>query len=254
PVICNLAGGDTCNTANSVTVQNPVGSLITLFAGTQFQLYDDDDFNDDNGTLLDGDTGEDIPDPSDPLLNGTALLTGGSDVESTNVFAPAYVQPVYDLPNPRNNCLFQANTIGGLAENLRPLFTPCWDSSATNTDQSFWSVLVFGAYQDNLAQDHDPSAEGISWGIVDAITLHSDDGEGSGALIFTELHRPHETPGYTNNPANLASMANTVAHEVGHLFSCRHGEQGLMGNANGIVQSSQFTPTSIHNIRILLHP
>lgn len=265
PVTCNLANGDTCNTASSVTVNNPFGQLFTFFAGTQFQLYDDDDFNDNNGTLMDGDTGEDILGPDEILpTSGMSLLTAGSDLESTNVFAPAYVRPVYDIVNSRNNCVFQANELSDNAVDLRPLFTQCWDSSSTNTDPQFWSVLVFGAYQHTTAEDGDPSNEpdGTTYGIVDAITTVSgginNDREGSGASIFMEVHRPRETPTYNSNPQDVTSLSNTVAHEVAHLFSCEHGEGELMGDilpdGSLNITSSHFSPASIRKIRVLMHP
>lgn len=50
-VICDLSIGDTCNAADTVTVRNR-GSLVTLFANTPFQLYDDDDFNSNDGIII----------------------------------------------------------------------------------------------------------------------------------------------------------------------------------------------------------
>lgn len=256
-----------CNTATSVTV-TATGSLATLFANTPFELYDDDDFNDNNGPppdgdgFLDGDTGENILAPNELLPNGMPLrgldlLTASSDDVNANVFAAAYVRPVYDFVDPRDDCLFQANTESDDAVDLRPLFTPCWDSSGTNTDSDFWSVMIFGAYQHTTDSDGDPSTDGLTLGIVDEITgVTGPDMEGSGALIFMEAHRPREFPGYNPAPTSLNSMAVTVAHEVGHLFSCVHGDGGLVGTdpLTGTPVTNQLSPTMIFKIRDLMHP
>jgi hypothetical protein len=254
-VTCVIANGDTCNTADSVRVTNTAG-VATLFAGYPFELYDDDDFNDNDVTFLDGDTGEDISAPDEITPNGMSLLTVGSDVETSNVFAPAYVRPLY-LDETRDNCLFQQNLASDddRAER-RAIFRQCWDFGDRNTDEEFWYVVVFGAYQFTQASDLDPTTEYESGvvGIVDATTGVTGDLEGSGALIFMELHRTREIPAYNPDPMNVTSLSNTVAHEVGHLFSCQHGEYGLMGDPDGNPTSSLFTPASISRIRVLIHP
>lgn len=247
------------NTATSIEVENTLPEInwVIVSAGAQFQLYDDDDFDNDNGNIRTGDTGEDIPGPDEILpTSGMSLLTAASDSESSNVFAPAYVRPVYDITSDtRDNCNFQANTSGENAEDLRPLFTPCWDSASSNTDSAFWYVVVYGAYQDVIEFDGDPSTEDLSSGIVDEVTDGGmGDEEGSGALIFMEVHRTREQSTYNPNPQDVTSLSNSVAHEVGHLFSCQHGELGLMGNPAGEPLSSQFTPTSIRRIRGLINP
>ncbi|MGI8786229.1 MAG: hypothetical protein ACR2HG_00525 [Pyrinomonadaceae bacterium] len=122
------------NSDNSVTIRVLNGGAARINEGEIFTLYDDDDFND-SGTL-DGDTGEDIPEPD------TNLLTANSDDSATNVFAPAYVRPVYDVVDPRDNNYFQANTFGDFETDLRPLFVD-WDSASTNTGaiaNKFWTV------------------------------------------------------------------------------------------------------------------
>ncbi|MGH9819331.1 MAG: hypothetical protein ACRD43_04105, partial [Pyrinomonadaceae bacterium] len=248
PVSCNIAGGDTCNTENSVTINNPFGTLTTVFAGTQFQLFDDDDFNDDDGANMDGDTlpspGEDVPEPD------TSMVTAGSDDPATNVFAQAYVRPVYDIVNTHNNSIFQANTAGGFQTDLRPLFVDR-DSTSTNADPEFWTVYILGSYQHTLSRDNDPSTESAVRGIVDAITGDTSggsDGEGSGALIFVEVHRVHEI----DDPGPFVNERHTVAHELGHLFSGQHTpDGGLMGFP---IASDFFSPITINKIRGIAHP
>lgn len=242
----------TQNTTNTITVRNNNQPTVYAPANSQFQLYDDDDFDDGDGTNLDGDIGEDIEDPTDPdvWLN---LLTANSNNSDTNIFAPAYVSPVYDIVDSTDNSYFQANSFSDSGVDIRAMFVD-QDLTTTDIDPEFWTIYLLAAYQHTLDEDQDPTTEAITWGIVDEITSSTE--EGSGALIFTELHRPRETPGYTSNPTNLASMAVTVGHEVGHLVSGEHGDGGIMGTnpMTGEPVSNQFSPTMIRKIRMLAHP
>lgn len=235
------------NTENSVTLRRALGGSVRINQSELFQLYDDDDFDDDGG-LLNGDTGEDIPEPD------TSLLTANSDDPNTNFLATAYVRPVYDVVDTRDNSIYAANVESTSVPDRRALFVD-WDSESTNTDIQFWSVYLLGAYQYVTERDNDPNSANVPFtlGIVDAVTGFT--GEGSGALIFSELHRPSEFAGYSPSPTDLSSMAVTVAHEVGHLFSCRHGDGGLMGDdLFGNPVSNQLSPLMVRRIRVLDHP
>ncbi|MBX3295503.1 MAG: hypothetical protein KF762_07310 [Acidobacteria bacterium] len=234
------------NSANSVTIRSPFGQTVRVNQSELFQLYDDDDFDDDGG-LLNGDTGEDIAEPD------TSLLTANSDDPNTNILATAYIRPVYDIVDTRDNLIFAPNVMSDAPADIRALFV-AWDSSGTDTSDEFWSVYLLGSYQHTVEEDRDPSTEDLTLGIVDAVTTVS--GEGSGALIFMEAHRPTEFPGYNPSPTHLSSMAVTVAHEIGHLFSCLHGDGGLMGTnpQTGEPVSNQLSPMLIRKIRTIMHP
>jgi hypothetical protein len=238
------------NTTDTVRVRVLSGGAVSIGEGEIFQLYDDDDFNDNDGAMLDGDTGEDIPPPD------MALLAANSDDVNTNVFASAYVRPVYDIVDTRDDLIFAPNVLSDAAGDIRSLFV-AWDSSGTNTSNEFWSVYVLGSYQHTLEEDRDPNAgESLTLGIVDEITNVTGDLEGSGTLIFMEAHRPREFPAYNPDPTNINSMAVTVAHEIGHLFSCVHGDGGLMGTnpRTGEPVSNQLSPTMIRKVRTIMHP
>jgi hypothetical protein len=249
----DIANGVDCNTANSVRVTNPFGTLFTFFAGTQFQLFDGDDFNDDDGTLVDGDTlpspGEDISEPD------IGLLTAGSDDPDANVFATAYIRPVYDVIDPTDNSYFQPNAFTATPQDRRSMFIDR-DLTSTDADVQFWTVYVLGAYQGEIEEDKDPSDDDALFGIADGIPTTSF-GDGSGVLIFSELHNSREILDYPNDPSDpsLRHERTTVAHEVGHLLSGQHGDGGLMTNGAGLITSSQFSNVSIRRIRAeLLHP
>jgi hypothetical protein len=95
-----------------------------------------------DGTL-DGDTGENIPEPD------MGLLTANSDDSATNILAPMYIHPVYDVIDPRDNSFFLSNAYSDAAADTRQLFVDR-DLTSTNMDSGFWTVYVLGSYQHTL--------------------------------------------------------------------------------------------------------
>ena len=247
----------TGNDTDSILVQNNSGSTFSFGAATQFQLYDDDDFNDDDGLFggdgtLDGDTGEDIPEPD------RALLTAESDDPNSNIFAAAYIHPVYDVVDSIDNTYFLANITGDDGPSLRDLFT-ARDLKNASMDE-YWNVYLLGAYQHTLSEDNDPTDEpcisdpDIPHCVTYGISTPFDGGD-AGTLIYAEVNRPNESPGYSPDPNNLYSMAVTVAHEIAHLLNNDHGQGGIMGiDDSGDPVSNQLSPTMINGTRNLMHP
>lgn len=252
-----VAGGTslkvTANTTDTIFVQNNNASTFFVPATTQFQLYDDDDFNDNDGATLIGDIGEDIP-----LRDSDLNLVRASDDQTINVFAPVYIRPVYDVDDPSDNGFFQRNASGLTQADTRDLFVDR-DLTNTNTDVEFWTVYVLGAYQTARSEDNDPDFESQTsprFGQADGIPTTML-GDGSGVAIFQEAHGSKEIVNYPNDPANpsLRCVATTVAHEIGHLLSGQHGDGSLMSDGAGFITSNQFSPTTIRRIRAeLLHP
>lgn len=128
------------NTTDTVTVQNNTRRTIYIPAVAQFQLYDDDDFNDDDGTMLNGDTSENI---SMPQIAG---YLEANDDRNTNVFADAYVRPVYDIGDNNDNTQFTVNLLNNETNYMRSLFD--FDSNINEADTEFWTIYLLGAYQD----------------------------------------------------------------------------------------------------------
>src|SRR6266849_8272232 len=96
------------NSANSVTVQGIINSIPH---NTNYTLYDDDDFNGNNGTTLIGDNGENVTAPDISLIQN-------SDNPTLNVFAPAYVRPIYDIGDNNDFVTFRLNTNTTSATNI----------------------------------------------------------------------------------------------------------------------------------------
>jgi hypothetical protein len=222
---------------------------VSINNGDLFRLYDDDDFDDDDGLYVDGDTGEDIP------LPYTEYLTENSDDSQTNILAAAYVHPVYSMIrniDVRDDNIFAANLDPDTTDGARSLFVD-QDQTSTNTNNEFWTVYILGAYQGSVFKDGDPLSKRCSSDDLFCVTLGRVDeitnvtGEGSGALIYFETHRARESMhGYAND------LSVTAAHEVGHLFSGEHTDGAVMSGK--YVGAPYFSATTLNKIRKLRHP
>jgi hypothetical protein len=222
-------------TRQTVTVAGPAGGSP---AGKAFTLVDDDDFNLDDGTALDGDEGEDLPAPDLSLIQD-------SDNPASNVFAPAYVRPVYDLPG-EGAVGFVLNE-PGYGSLLLPTYS--FNAIGSEADSNFWTIYLIGAYQpaipddgDGFAPDGRPETQvGVVLGVVDSRL-----GDGQGANVFLESLKEIGPSQFVNNAA-------TTAHEVGHLFTGDHNDLGLMSQS-GSRTSLQFSDVTLDRIRSLVHP
>ncbi len=236
------------NTMSSVTVYNNLGGPFNISNGDPFTLYDDDDMNNDDRTILDGDNGEDVSEPDTSLLQD-------SDLPTSNILVPAYIRTKYDVVDPRDNSYFQANNYTATPADRRAMFIDRDLPPSTDIDPAFWSVYVLGSYQGEIDEDGDPSSDDSLFGIADGIPNLIP--EGSGVSIFLELHNQREIAAYPTSNTSLARLATTVGHEVGHLMGGRHGDGGIMGTIIGMqvtVVSAEYDPTTIARIRVIQHP
>lgn len=212
-----------------IRVEGIVEDLASL--GKSFRLVDDDDFNDDDGAVKDGDQGEDIPSPDLSLIQD-------SDDPAQNVFAPAYVRPIYDIGDSNDNAGFVLNTPGaGTPADL--ISTYDFDSEGTHNNSEFWTVYLLGAYQYAIAADGDGEGN---------VTFGAADGRfgARGASVFFEGLSEGTPTTYFNNAA-------TTAHEIGHLFSGDHFDGGLM-EQSGTRASLAFTEITLNFIRSITNP
>jgi hypothetical protein len=217
------------NTGGVVMVQGLVP--VVPPTGTAFTIVDDDDFNSDDGTNPDGDSGENVT----PAI--TTLLQD-SDAPGLNVFAPAYVRPVYDIGDNNDFVSFVLNSPTSAA-GLRATYD--FDTVGTAADAGFWTVYLLSAYQSEAAADADPSTEGAILGQVDDIN-------GQGANVYNEVLRPGELTitAAVNNAA-------TTAHEIGHLFNGVHTDGGLMAQSTTRTTTA-FSDQTLTRIRSISSP
>lgn len=196
----------------------------------EFTAFDDDDFDDNDGLKI-GDEGDEIPRPDMSMAESSDdqnCLDG-----SCNIFAAAYVMPLYDIGDNNPSVQFMRNVVNDPEENsykkgVRKMFD--FDQSVTKDSDVFWTVYILGAYQDSFSYACDYTsfdANGDQYEEPDACSAGVvDDFGGHGALVFfegtRELAISYPTFGIT--PAMVA------VHEIGHVFNGQHTDLGVMGS------------------------
>jgi hypothetical protein len=212
------------NDVRSVFVTGAVADF-RQFRGRPFLLYDDDDYNHNDRPNFRGDEGEDVRMPS-------TFLVRESDTQEANVFAAAYVRPVYDLSS-TDSAPFALNILNYDDTTVQDLFS--LDPGVAANDSDFWAFALMGAYQGTIASSRDPDDDGGVMGVVDSIG-------GMAAVVFLETIADVKESAVRNEPS-------IVAHEIGHLFCLHHGEGGIMGGGSGAISDIVFRPKSIARIR-----
>jgi hypothetical protein len=186
----------------------------------------------------------------DDSTNGTAISRPDTS-RMTVAFEPAYILP-------------REGILPG--DQLLPFVANIQDIMIINTGWSYtndplraprlWVAYVRGAFQSDTKLDTDAKSEGYSWGIAD-IDLPSGTPSAGGVNIYWEGHNEStsanlQTP---NLPGRGFQECDTVVHEVGHLFTCLHNDEGVMGDDNvGEFNSIDFDPRSLDKIRKRITP
>jgi hypothetical protein len=213
------------NSVNSIYVIGQVADF-RQFRSRPFRVYDDDDYNLNDRPNFVGDVGEDVRMPS-------TFLVRDSDSQEANVFAAAYVRPVYDLSS-TDSAPFALNITDYDDVTIRDLFS--LDAAVAANDGDFWALALMAAYQGTVTSSRDPNDDSAVLGVVDFVG-------GSTAVVFLETIADVRENAVRNE-------STTVAHELGHLFCLHHGEGGIMGtNAGGAIADIVFSPLSIARIR-----
>lgn len=233
------------NSTNSVFINTP--DLIPPAVGAQFVLDDDDDFNQ-NDAILRSDEGEALT-----ALADTFSLMQTSDDPLKNVYAAAYIMPVYDgggaLSNNQNNIPFTANVADGTAS---------WDAqlnlgwnSESNERDDFWVVLLQLAYQGDVTEDTDPNSEpqtggagGVYGSVNDVTGAAGVPLGGDGNLVFIEAQVDGDRSG------GFDLRKRSAPHEIGHQMGLKGDdlsvpEFGIMNAVGGLT----FGPRHLNVLR-----
>jgi hypothetical protein len=222
------------NTVTTVTLANAT-VLLPPF-GTNFTLVDDDNFDLGPGPY-NGDDGEDIPQPNTTRIQD-------SDNPNDNLFAPAYVRPIYDIPDNNGSVPFVLNTQSESGQGIRATFD--FDNVASEDDDDFWTAYVLNSYQCDPRGDTDPLAEQNTNFVALAVT---DALNGQGSALFLEMFAEYDgvlTP--------IDRPPYTVGHEFGHLFGSDHPDGGLMAETGTPQRTGSFSAITINRIRSINHP
>lgn len=228
----------------------------------QFVAMDDDDFNDDDVIMQgerdvgikDGDEGELVPKPDLDMVDASDL--NDCSANSCNVFAKAYIRPIYDLSAYNSTVPFVANPKLNF-DSDRPgwrglLDTYDFGQSETGESEKFWTVYLLGAYQADILNDCDTTEEYVE----PCVSGQVDDIGGVGASIFYESWREAAKI----DPNYKLTASKVTAHELGHLLGGKHKDLGLMGSTeelydkNIFVMPSYFSDRSLVRMRSMTHP
>ena len=198
---------------NSATTVEAYALLGAEAVGRTFVLVDDDDFNGDDPLTPDGDANENIFAPAVTFIED-GKDNGLCDGSAQNLYAAAYVCPVFDVGDNNDFVPFVASVYNTVEDKIA---TYDFDSMLTEADAGFWTVYLLGAYQGSPRFDLDHEVKGMAGAV--------DDHDGMGASIYLETIADDVR---TRGLILGCSTGATVAHEIAHLLGATHSEGGLM--------------------------
>jgi len=232
-------------------------------SGTTFTLFDDDDYNENDIGNVDGDEGEDVNaiEIAGMEERNTFSLMRNSDDPAKNIYAAAYIRPVYDgagEPGNTNNQtseIFFTN-IPSANNNNTNILAQFSQGSKDNENDAYWVAYVQLCYQGDETADNDPNSESGEAGItlqqgpsVDFITSSAflEGAFSPGSLVYMEVMKDIAVERSSNARKAVAP------HEVGHQF-------GIAGDnpffAFGIMNpggSPVFVPEHLNLLRWRVH-
>lgn len=204
---------DVAGTLMTIVGVDTATSEVTVAPGTAIPIRIEDD---DHVNVL----------PRDPLTG----LMSDSDTATANLFAAAYIRPIYDgggnAANNGHTVPFMRNTESAAVYR--------WDSRFNNAND-FWVAYVLAAFQDSfqaLRADRDPDHEDASGGSTEPVV--------GGSLIYLETIR-ERGPTAVGGVGDLERRI--VVHEVAHaLRIVGHNDDSAtpatMYSVNGIMNST----------------
>jgi len=252
-----------------VGLANSVNGLNVIIAGlegvpfpsgTTFTLFDDDDYNENDIGNVDGDEGEDVNaiEIAGMEERNTFSLMRNSDDPARNIYAAAYIRPVYDGAGAPGNTNNQTDEIFfvNIPRVDNAILAQFSQGSKNNENDAYWVAYVQLCYQGDQTADNDPNSEPASAGIsatigpsLDVISSSAalEGAFGTGSLIYLETMR--DVAVERSNDARKRS----VPHEVGHQFGIAGDNEffsfGIM-NPEG---EAKFVPMHLNLLRWRVH-
>ena len=225
------------NTASVVTVTSPVPATVNP-VGSRFTMVDDDDYA--RAGTLQGDEGVTVH--AVPRLYE---FLQDSDDPAVNLFAPAYIQPVYDADG-SGPAPFRLNLTLNAAGQA---FLDQSRGSGPAESGSYWVAYVQHGYQPDAKKDNDPDQEkqtpcaetigtfAPASTVVSATTVPRG---GHDSVIYLETQR--------ECGSSPLSLSTTVPHEVGHQFGLEDTKNAgtLMNESSG---GTTFLPAELNALR-----
>lgn len=231
----------TTNTHAVITVTNNEIQKVVISNPTRLFLYDDDDFNNNNGANLTGDNGEAIPLPDTFMIpEGTA-----GDARLSNVLALAYIRPVYYNANTRGNGMaqqFKVNVNVNEQDEVESIISfdnrtsPTYQG--TDQDEYFWTVYLLNAYQPAVGIDWDPRTEVL----IDELPDVSRTFGGLASFVFVEPGGLKECS--NNQPMFVCNISTITAREVARALGGVPEDGGLLR-----LESNVLSADSLRKIR-----
>ncbi len=255
-------GGDfyKVNVNNANVIQIVVTTSIRIQNGTDFTLYDDDDYNADDPNNPDGDTNEAILQPPNSFSYLSDSLLGDTS-GNRNILSSAYILPEYqwaiNSQYNQNNLQFELNVEDGV-NNATVIGVVNRNRDSINSErEDFWVSYVLMGYQGPLEEDIDgygndtildPARNGVSpsqsivgleiprcdcyvsnncpvGGVICQVNGQSRIPRGAfGSIIFQEvlqdIRQYFIAPPPPITPRDLDQIKLTVPHEMAHQFGC----------------------------------
>lgn len=220
------------NTENKLTVTNTqVNEILILYSET-FRLYDNDDFNNNDGTSVIGDNGEPVPLPNLSLIpEGTP-----GDDRFSNVLALAYIRPVYDLVGNGLSQQFKVNIADTSPQNLNLIIS--YDNVGTDGNEQFWTIYLLNAYQGWTLKDGDGNHIGSSGDtrvVLTAPPVPEDaevgftlDYDMSVSLVYVEPAGSKECNSRPSKHLYACDVSAVTAREVAKALGAQQNDGGLL--------------------------
>lgn len=262
------------NTANSVTINN-TGILFGIAAGQAFTLYDDDDYNDNNGGNKTGDDAEPVQQFADSLKH--LLSEDGNYADNTprNILGSAYIRPTYTWASQYNNNVpFDLNTEDSETQpNGATSLVEANRGSKNSERDDFWVAYIIFSYQPGVAEDLDNNfTEMAKLGVTPAVVCDCYSSPcprsivpqnlcgntlprgGIGSFIYLETSQDSRklwlNPPSPYTPKTFNESETTVPHELGHQL-------GLLGDQEDAlfkIMDYQDPRLTSGNVEVAFHP